>query len=55
MVRVRVGLQPGSGLVFEQGQFCGQCQRLVLARVGISLSQCQGQPTAMVVVSLRSH
>lgn len=47
--------QPGSELAFEQGQFCGQCQRLVLARVGISPRQCQGQSTAMVVVSLRSH
>lgn len=48
-------LQPGSGLTFEQGQLCGQCQRLVLAIAGISPSQRQGQFTAMAVVSLRSH
>ena len=44
-------LQLGSRLVLGQGQFGGHCQRLVMAKAGISMSQCQGQS----VVSVRLH
>lgn len=51
MVRVSTGFAAGVKASLGPCQFGGHCQRLVMARAGISLSQCQGQS----VVSLRLH